>query len=132
MLTINEQHERELYGYIYGLCLNKNCKLFRIGGMPDHIHMLISIPPDIAVSQFVQVLKTESSKWLKTSQSFPHFMGWANGYAVFSYAYRDLEMIKGYIMRQKEHHKSISFSGEFKNLLVEHGKNPDEDRFLED
>lgn len=53
---------RELYAYILGYCERKECKLIRIGGMSDHIHMLVSIKPTISVSEFVQVLKTETSK----------------------------------------------------------------------
>ena len=131
-MTINELRERELYGYINGMCKNKGCKLFRIGGMPDHIHMLVSIPPDIAISKFVQVIKTESSKWLKLSSSFPLFRGWADGYAVFSYAHRDKEIIRNYIINQKVHHQSKSFRDEYLALLAEFGENPSDDRFLDD
>lgn len=132
MLTINEEHERELFGYINGFCTNKNCKLFRVNGMPDHIHLLLSIPPDQSISQFIQVLKAESSKWLKLSPSFPHFIGWANGFAVFSYARRDYDTVRNYIMNQKIHHKSINFKEEYNSLLAEFGIDSSKDRFFED
>ena len=132
MLTINERNEKELYGYILQFCNNKQCKLYRIGGMPDHIHMLVSIHPSIAVATFIQVLKTETSKWMKESPSFPIFCGWAEGYAAFTYAYRDLEMVKNYIKRQKEHHHSTTFAQEYHNLLAEFHISPSEDNFLRD
>lgn len=60
--SITEEYERELYAYIHGYCNEKQCTLIRIGGMSDHLHMLVAIRPDIAVSEFMKVLKTETSK----------------------------------------------------------------------
>jgi len=131
--TITEEYEKELYAYLLGYCRNKGAKLIRIGGMPDHIHLLISIRPDISVSEFVQVMKVESSKWLKTQkQHFPYFNGWGNGYAAFTYSERDKEMIRHYIMNQKQHHQTISFRTEYDNILISWGLNPKEDMFFVD
>lgn len=131
--TITEMHERNLYAYILGYCERKRCKLIRIGGMPDHIHMLVSIRPDISVSEFVQVLKTETSKWLSTQhEMFPSFDGWGNGYAAFTYCERDKETVRRYIINQKEHHRGHSFREEYENLLAEWGINAATDLFLKD
>ena len=131
--TIAEEYEKELYAYILGYCRNKGAHLIRIGGMPDHIHILTTIRPDISVSEFVQVMKVESSKWLKTQREhFPYFDGWANGYAAFSYAERDKEMIRHYIMKQKTHHKSTTFRSEYESILKEWGLDPSEDMFFKD
>lgn len=59
--SIPEQHEKELYAYIMGIINNKKSKLYRIGGMPNHIHLLVDIHPTIAVSDFVKELKEYSS-----------------------------------------------------------------------
>lgn len=131
--TLTEAHDRDLYAYILGFCERKQCKLIRIGGIADHIHMLISIRPDIAVSDFMQVLKTETSKWLKTqTEKFPLFSGWSNGYAAFTYCERDKEMIRRYIMNQKEHHRVHTFREEYEALLAEWGIDPAKDFFLHD
>ncbi len=131
--VITEAHERDLYAYILGFCERKKCKLIRIGGMSDHIHMLISIRPDVALSDFMQVLKTETSKWLKTQgEKFPLFNGWGNGYAAFTYCERDKEMVRRYIMNQKEHHRKLSFQEEYETLLSEWGIDPSTDKFLSD
>ena len=55
--TIVEEHERELYAYINGFINNLDGKLYRVGGMPDHLHILVSIPPQISVSEFVRRIK---------------------------------------------------------------------------
>lgn len=131
--TIPEAHEKELYAYILGYCQKKGCKLIRIGGTSNHIHMFVSIRPDIAVSNFMQVLKVETSKWIKEQDdSFPHFEGWGNGYAAFSYCERDKEMIRNYIINQKKHHAIKSFQDEYRELLCEWGIDPDQDFFLKD
>lgn len=132
-LTIKEANERELYAYILGYCQKKKCTLIRIGGTADHIHMLVSIRPDIALSDFMQVLKTETSKWIKDHISlFPKFDGWGNGYAAFTYSERDKDMIRRYIINQKEHHKHKSFREEYIELLMEWNINPDTDYLLRD
>ena len=132
-LTIAEAYERDLYAYVLGYCKRKMCDLVRIGGMPDHVHMLVSIRPDIAVSEFVQVLKTESSKWMKSERGkFPQFEGWGNGYAAFTYSERDKDMIRNYIINQKEHHRVHTFREEYEILLSECGEDPTTDLFLRD
>lgn len=131
--TIAEAYERDLYAYILGYCRRKECRLIRIGGMPDHIHMLVSIRPDLSVSEFMQVLKTETSKWMKGQRDkFPRYDGWGNGYAAFTYAERDKEMIRSYIMNQKEHHRVHTFREEYEGLLREWGIDPAADLFLRD
>lgn len=131
--SITEEYERDLYTYILGYCNNKGCKLIRINGMPDHIHLLVSIRPDIAVSQFVQVLKTETSKWLKTQRlKFPDFGGWGNGYAAFTYSESLVPTIKRYIINQKQHHQSVTFRDEYESILRQWGLDPSDDMLLND
>jgi len=127
--TITPIHERELYAYIYGIAKNLHCQIYRIGGMPDHIHILVSLPPSLSLSSFVQRVKTDSSKWLKYNMRFPRFRGWGREYAGFSYSLRDRDMIIGYIMKQKEHHRITTFAEEYHAFLAENGIDTDE-RFL--
>lgn len=112
--AIVERHETELYAYILGYMKNKEYHLYRIGGMPDHIHLLVSIPPTISLSEFVRDLKASTSKMLKDNPKFPNFPGWNNGYAAFSYSPNEKDMICNYIKNQKEHHKSKTFVDEYK------------------
>jgi len=130
--TIPEDHERELYAYLYGIAKNLRCQTYRIGGMPDHVHMFVSLPSSLALSDFVQRVKTDSSKWLKSNPDFPHFRGWGREYAGFSYSMRDKDMIVGYVMRQKEHHKRVTFAEEYRAFLEENGMTVDERYFLKD
>ena len=130
--TIAADHERDLYAYLYGIAKNLRCQTYRIGGMPDHVHLFVSLPPTLPLAEFVQRLKTDSSKWMKANPDFPHFRGWGHEYAGFSYSLRDKEMIVGYIMRQKEHHWRVSFAEELRAFLEENGIAVDERYFLKD
>ena len=130
--TICEEYERELYAYIYGIAKKLNCQTYRIGGMPDHIHIFVSLPSTMSLSAFVQRVKSETSKWLKVNPHFPHFRGWTHEYAGFSYSLRDKDMILGYIMRQKEHHKKVEFPTEYRSFIEANGGQIDEDYFLRD
>ena len=130
--TISEEYERELYAYIYGIAKNLRCRIYRIGGMPDHIHIFVSLPANLSLSSFVQRVKTDSSKWLKNNPHFPDFRGWGRKYAGFSYGIRDKKMIINYIMRQKEHHRKFSFSDEYRESLIKNGLTIDERYFSDD
>lgn len=130
--AIVEDHERELYSYMLGFINNKNSHLYRIGGMPDHVHLFVSLPATLAMSKFVQELKIASSKWLKANPDFPLFDGWSKEYAGFSYNLRDKDMIVGYIAKQKEHHSQKTFAEEYREFLTENEVAIREEYFLKD
>lgn len=131
--AIAEEHERELFAYIMGICREKNCRLLRINAMPDHIHLCINIHPTIAVSDLVRIVKQESSKWMRNRpQKFPLFEAWGNGYAAFTYSAKERANVIDYIMRQKEHHKHKTFREEYEEWLAEMGENPANDLFFKD
>lgn len=128
--TIPGSHCKELYNYIWGIVKNKNSKLYQINGIEDHIHLLVDIHPTLPVSDFVRDVKSFSSGWMKQTGHFQKFKGWADGYGVFSVSYREKDMIIGYIKKQKEHHRTISFEEEYRKLLLEQGITIDERYFL--
>ena len=111
---------------------NINAHLLKIGGMPNHIHILAAIPATLAFSDFMRDLKMSSSKWMNGDPRFPAFKGWAREYAAFSYAFRDKELICNYIANQKEHHKVTSFAEEYRAFLMANGMTIREEYFLKD
>ena len=125
--------EEMLYRYIWGFVENKKGVLYRIGGMPDHIHLLVQLPATIAVADFVRDLKTATNVYLKENKdSFPKFDGWAKYYCALSYSTREKDMVVNYIKSQKEHHKRVSFREEFLVLLKESGVEVDMKYFMVD
>ena len=84
------------------------------------------------VASFAQRVKTDSSKWLKANPNFPCFQGWAREYAGISKSASEKDTTIQYIMRQKEHHKKVSFAEEYRAFLIENGIAIDERYFLKD
>lgn len=124
--VLSIKNEDELYKYIWGIVKNKNCKLYRINGMPDHIHLFTDLHPSVSLSSFVKDIKVSTNLWIKQSGLFPDFEEWQSGYGAFTYSEREKDMIINYIKNQKEHHKTESFEDEYKNLLKSHGVEFDE------
>ena len=130
--TINELHESELYAVVMEQTKGMQGRLIRVGGMPDHLHLLVSLPATMSVSQYVQSVKTFTSRWMKANPSFPYWNGWGREYAAISYNVRDKEMIVNYIKGQKEHHRVVSFADEYRQFLTENGVVIREEYFLTD
>lgn len=119
--TIDIEHERELYKFMNDYMAARGALVRRIGGMPDHIHVLCDIPSKIAVAAFVQTLKTESSKFMRANPHFPYWRGWCEGYGAFTVDASSRDTRKHYIMNQKRHHLSKSFWDEYVELMAEAG-----------
>ncbi|MCW3109873.1 MAG: tnpA [Segetibacter sp.] len=128
--TIAKAYDVELYKFTFGIIKNKNCKLYRINGVEDHLHILSDLHPSVCLADYVKDIKVASSLWMKESGKFPLFEGWQEGYGAFTYSIREKDMIINYIKNQKEHHKSESFYDEYKRLLIENGIEFDEKYLL--
>ncbi|MDP4266144.1 MAG: IS200/IS605 family transposase [Bacteroidota bacterium] len=119
--SIPNEYCEELYKYIWRIIKNKNCKLYRINGWKDHIHIFSDLHPSISLADFIKEIKTSTSVWLKSNSNFPDFDGWAEGYGSFTISHNDRNRIINYIKGQKEHHKKESFKDEYKRILKEFG-----------
>ncbi|MDO5665818.1 MAG: IS200/IS605 family transposase [Bacteroidia bacterium] len=128
--AITEKYETDLYKYIWGVIKNKKCTLYRINGMPDHLHIFSDLHPTVCLSDFVKDIKIASNLWMKESGKFPDFEAWQSGYGAFTYSIREKEMIINYIRNQKEHHKTENFKEEFRRLLEENDVDFDEKYLL--
>ena len=124
-LTIIQENVSSLYKYIWGIIKNKKGNLYRINGMEDHIHILSDLHPSFALSDFVKDIKVATSLWMKQSPDFPSFQGWEEGYAAFTYSYREKEVLINYIKKQQEHHQKENTQNELRRLWIENGMEPD-------
>jgi REP element-mobilizing transposase RayT len=102
-----------LYQEMWGIVKNKGGHLYRINSMPDHVHLLFTLPATSSLSEFMQALKGSSSKIIKTKEGFEHFVAWGEGYAALSKSIEDKQKIINYIINQKEHHKTVTFKDEY-------------------
>jgi REP element-mobilizing transposase RayT len=112
-----------------GIIENAGGHLFRIGGMPDHIHLVVDIPSRVSLADFVKQIKQGSSNWLASNPDFANWRHWEEGYGAFTYAYKDLPHVVEYVKNQKIHHQKVSFADEYRALLDEYGIKYDE-RFM--
>lgn len=130
--TIPPDVSERLYRYIWTIIKNRECVLFRINAMEDHIHILSDLHPSVALSDYIKEIKVASTKWMKETGDFPNFEGWNVGYCALTYSHRDKDMIVNYIRNQQEHHKKESFTDELKRLLKEEEIEYDEKYFWND
>lgn len=130
--SINQDHAQDLYKYIWGIIKNKNCRLYRINGIEDHIHILSDLHPSVALADFIKDIKVASSKWMKASGYFPHFKGWGKKYCALTYSYKEKEIIINYIKNQQEHHKKVNFRKEMDRVFREHGIKDEDGLFWRD
>ncbi len=108
----------KLWAYIGGICRNHGIFVRTIGGVEDHVHILIELPPTWAVAKAVRTMKSNSSKWLnETGNKF----AWQKGYAAFSVSASNIKAVENYINNQEAHHRKISYEDELTALLEKHG-----------
>lgn len=124
---IKAEFEARLYEYIGGTIRGLGCILLEMGGVEDHVHMIVRLKPNMSVSKFLEQLKPSVTKWAR-STVHPKFE-WQNGYGAFSIGESQIEGVRGYIRKQKEHHKKEVYEDEFKSMLTKAGIEFD-DRYL--
>ena len=128
--TLDLDYSDELFKYIWGIIEKKNCHLYRINCMEEHVHILSDLHPSIALADYVRDIKTATSIMLKDSKNFSNFSGWADGYAAITYSAWDKNKIIDYIKNQQVHHKNETFEDEYRRLLEENSITIDERFFL--
>lgn len=110
---ISKNNKDEIYKYITGIITNHKQKLIVINGMPDHIHILVGIKPDMSLSDLVRDIKSNSSKFINEQKWINGKFEWQTGFGAFSYGHSQLANVIKYIENQEEHHKTKTFREEY-------------------
>ena len=121
-----------LFEYIGGILRAEGCVLVAAGGMPDHVHLLVSLDKRLSISEVLRIIKAGSSRWVH--DTFPDVLSgfaWQTGYGAFAVSFSHLDRVKAYLSRQEEHHRRVTFQEEFIAFLKRHGIEYDE-RYLWD
>lgn len=114
---IHEDIEKQLHDYLGGICNSLECKVIRIGGYHDHVHIVCWLSKKIALMQLIQTLKGHSSKWIKSKgKDYANFY-WQDGYGAFSVNPAEIDVVIAYVMNQHEHHIRKSFEKEYLAFL---------------
>lgn len=123
---IAPDHEERIWKFLGGIARENGMKALLVGGMPDHIHLALAMPPAQPVSKAIQLLKGGSSKWIK--DNLPGMRGFAlqDGYGAFTVSKSNLLEVISYIQNQHEHHRVKTFQEEYRAFLFRHGVEFDE------
>src|SRR5690554_3735170 len=115
---IAEAIEPALHGYMAGILKNMESPALKINSVTDHIHILFRLSKNHALAKVVENVKKDSSKWMK-GQGEKGFT-WQIGYGAFSVSASKVDVVSKYILRQKEHHKKVSFKDEIERFVKEY------------
>lgn len=123
---ISPEMEQRLWSYLGGIAGENKMTPLKIGGVEDHVHLVLGVHPTVAISQALKLLKTGSSNWIHNTFPGMKGFGWQDGYAAFAVSKSLLPDVIAYVAGQREHHKTKSFREEYLAFLRKHGIDCDE------
>ncbi len=118
------------FAYMATVGRDLGCEVFRVGGMPDHVHLAVGLSRTICVADFVKKVKQTASVWMKENGGSSRFE-WQAGYGAFSIGESQLSTLTRYIDNQADHHRVRTFQDEYRTMLAKYGVQADE-RYLWD
>ncbi len=117
---------KRLCPYIGGIVRAEKDVLYDIGGIEDHVHLLIRSRPDACISNLMRTVKARSSKWVHKEFPALEEFAWQEGFGCLTVSKSQESLVKRYIARQAAHHKKEDFKSELVRLLRAHGVDFDE------
>lgn len=123
---ITSELKPRLCGYLGGIVYELNGKPYSIDGTSDHVHMLISLPPSLAIATAMRTIKSNSSGWVHELGRQYRKFAWQIGYGAFSVSKSNVSAVTKYVQTQEQHQKKLSFKDEFISYLKKHGIKYDE------
>src|SRR6266704_2605573 len=120
-----------LWPFLGGIARQNKMKAIELGGVEDHVHILLSLPATMAIAKALQLIKGGSSKWVHETFPEHRLFAWQEKYGAFSVSESRVDSIVQYIKGQEEHHRKMTFQEEFLTLLKKHRIEYDE-RYLWD
>jgi len=114
---IPKVNKEELHKYISGIIRNKKQKLIAINSMPDHVHILVGMTPNVALSDLVRDIKSNSSRFINEKEWVRGKFNWQEGFGAFSYSHSQLHAVSNYIQNQEKHHSIKPFREEYLEIL---------------
>lgn len=115
-MTIPTDLKDDLYRFIRSVINDLNCTLIRIGGISNHVHLLVDLHPSVSLAELVKNIKGKSSGWMNRDSRFPAFCGWARDYFASTVSSDMKQRVIAYINGQEEHHKGANLDDEFRKL----------------
>ena len=94
-------------------------KALGVGGMEDHVHILLSLPSSLSIADAMRDIMSASSRWMRETCAMENFE-WQEGYGAFSVGWSQVSATPAYIARQEEHPRKRDFQAEFIVFLKKH------------
>ena len=117
---LNGEWTGKVNDYFGGIALERKCVLLAAGGMPDHVHLLVSLGREITIANLIRDLKSATSRMIHETIPGQSAFAWQSGYGVFGVSQSNLAAVLNYIRHQAEHHRSRTFQEEFREFLDRH------------
>ena len=114
---MRENDLKRIFSYMGGIINRIGGVTMDVGGLTDHIHIVASLPKTKTLSDFVKNIKSDSSRWLKSIDSYYDKFAWQEGYGAFSVSPTLLDKTINYVKNQSQHHKTMSFREEYESFL---------------
>ncbi|MCL4484388.1 MAG: IS200/IS605 family transposase [Bacteroidetes bacterium] len=114
---INPECEHRLHTYMDGILKEMESPAILINSVPDHVHILFRLSKNYALAKVVEMVKKDSSKWMKTIVHGDKHFTWQIGYGAFSVSSSALKTVERYILNQKKHHEIQSLQDEFEDYI---------------
>ena len=118
--------QSRLWPYMGGIAKQNDMKALAVGGITDHVHILLSLPATISIAKAIQLIKGNSSKWVNDTFQMPNGFAWQKGYGAFSVNISIVPETIRYIDNQAMHHQHKSFKEEYIEILVKNRIDYDE------
>jgi len=118
---ITAELREQLWAYFGGISRNNKMKVVKVGGVEDHVHILLSLPATLEIAKAVQLLKGNSSKWIHDTFPDQKAFEWQAGYGAFSIGISGVADTIAYIANQAAHNQKITFQQELESILKKHG-----------
>ena len=126
---LHQERRQDVFAYIGGIVRELQGSAVEINGVHDHIHLLIRLPASLSVAKAVEIIKTNSSRWIHERRVLHRTFAWQSGYSAFSVSPSQAFHVCRYIADQAEHHRKISFQEELIAFL-QRAQIPYDERYL--
>ena len=123
---LDDEIGNRMHAYLATVCRDCDAEAYRVGGVADHVHIACKLPRTITVSKLLEIIKKESSKWIKKQGDGYQDFYWQGGYGAFSVSPNHLDPLIAYVENQAVHHRKETFQDEFRRLLKKYGIDYDE------
>lgn len=109
-----------VFEYMGGTVRGNHCSPIAIGGVADHVHLLVGWGREIAIAEFVKIVKASATRWIHDTIPELTAFAWQAGYGAFSVSHDRVETVRKYVESQEEHHRGQSFQDEYRKMLTLH------------